>query len=170
MYDRRESFPAGTPARDPFANTPDRRTGPEHIHERVEDAPGLEGDRPLNPDTQAAAYIGRGVKDMDGSKIGTAEGIYYRGDGDAEWIGISTGLLTKTLRAAPLEGASIDAENEEIVLAYPKDMVDTSPAVEESGINAALEEQLYEHYNMRRMAQDSDQEPPGLDDPLHPKP
>jgi len=169
MYDRRESFPAGTPANDPFANNPNRRTGPEHLHERVEDATGMEGNRPLDPDTMAEAYIGKGVKDMDGSKIGTAEGIYYRSDGaDAEWIGISTGLLTKTLRAAPLEGASVDEENDEIVLAYPKDMVEASPEVEEGGINSAVEEVLYAHYNLRRMAQDSDQEPSGLGDPLHP--
>lgn len=169
MYDRRESFPAGTPANDPFANKPIRRTGPEHLNERVEDAPGLAGDRPLDPDTRAQAYIGKGVKDTDGSKIGTAEGVYYRDGGtDAEWIGISTGLLTKTLHAAPLEGASIDDENDEIVLAYPKEMVDSSPEVEESGINSAVEEQLYEHYNMRRMAQDSDQEPSGPGIPLRP--
>ena len=168
MYDRRESFPAGTPTNDPFASTPDRRTGPEHIHERVEDAPSVEGDRPLTPDTRAAAYVGKGVKDMDGSKIGTAEGIYYRHEGtDGEWIGVRTGLLTKTLHATPLEGASVDEEDDEIVLAYPKDMVEASPEVEERGINSALEEQLYAHYNMRRMAQDSDKEPSGLDDPLH---
>jgi hypothetical protein len=169
MYDRRESFPAGTPTNDPFANDPNRRTGPEHLHERVEDAPPIAGDRPLDPDTRAQAYIGKGVKDMDGSKIGTAEGIYYRDDGsDAEWLGISMGLITKTLHAAPLEGSSVDSENDEIVIAYPKDMVEASPEVEESGINSALEEQLYAHYNLRRMAQDSDQEPSGLGDPLHP--
>jgi hypothetical protein len=106
---------------------------------------------------------------MDGSKIGTAEGIYYRdGSGDAEWIGISVGLITKTLHAAPLEGASVDEEDDEIVLAYPKDMVEASPEVEEGGINSAIEEVLYAHYNLRRMAQDSDQEPSGLGDPLHP--
>jgi hypothetical protein len=169
MYDRRESFPAGTPANDPFANEPDRRTGPEHIHERVEDAPPPAGDRPLNPEARAEAFIGKGVKDMDGSRIGTAEGIYYRKDGtDAEWIGISMGLLTKTLHAAPLEGATIDEEEDEIVLAYPKDMVEASPEVEQSGINPLIEAELYAHYNMRRMAQDSDQEPSGLGDPLHP--
>ena len=169
MYDRRESFPAGTPANDPFANSPDRRTGPEHPHERVEDAPGLEGKRPLTADAMAQAYIGKGVKDMDGSKIGTAEGIYYRDDGaDAEWIGISIGLLTKSLHAAPLEGASIDDENDEIVLAYPKDMVEASPEVEENGLNPTIEGDLYAHYNLRRMAQDSDEEPSGLDDPLRP--
>ena len=78
------------------------------------------------------------------------------------------GLLTKTLHAAPLEGASVDEEEDEIVLAYPKEMVDSSPEVEESGINSAVEEQLYEHYNMRRMAQDSDQEPSGPGIPLRP--
>ena len=87
---------------------------------------------------------------------------------DAEWIGISMGLLTKTLHAAPLEGASVDEEEDEIVLAYPKDMVEASPEVEEQGISPALETELYAHYNLRRMAQDSDEEPSGLGDPLHP--
>ena len=168
MYDRRESFPAGVPANDPFANKPDRRTGPEHLNERVEDAPPPDGERPLDPDTRAEAFIGKGVRDMDGTRIGTAEGVYYRDDGDAEWIGISTGLLTKKLHAAPLEGATIDEDEDEIVLAYPKDMVEASPELEESGLNSVLEDELYAHYNMRRMAQDSDQEPSGLGDPLHP--
>ena len=78
------------------------------------------------------------------------------------------GLLTKTLHAAPLEGASVDDEEDEIVLAYPKDMVEASPEVQEQGISPALEEELYAHYNLRRMAQDSDEEPSGLGDPLHP--
>ena len=168
MYDRRESFPAGV-GNDPFANKPGRHGGPEHLNERVEDAPPLEGERPLDPDKTAEAYVGKGVKDMDGSRVGTAEGIYYREDGkDAEWIGISVGLLTKTLHAAPLEGASVDDEEDEIVLAYPKDMVEASPEVQEQGISPALEDELYAHYNLRRMAQDSDEEPSGLGDPLHP--
>ena len=76
--------------------------------------------------------------------------------------------LPKTLHAAPLEGASVDDEEDEIVLAYPKDMVEASPEVQEQGISPLLEKELYAHYNLRRMAQDSDEEPSGLGDPLHP--
>ena len=166
MYDRRESFPAGTPANDSFANRPDRRTGRQE-HDRLDGAPAHQR-RPLEPDTRAEAYLGKPVKDMDGTRIGVAERVLYREPGDAEWLAVSGMTVRGTLHAAPLEGATIDETDEELVLAYPKDMVEASPDLEDGRITPDIERALYAHYNMRRMAQDSDREPSGLDDPLHP--
>jgi hypothetical protein len=167
MNDKRQYFPSGVPGRDAFIEEPPPQRTREEQAESVEGVTSpSEARETIDTDALARMLMGKSVKDIDGAPIGTVEHVYYREQRAVpEWVGVSTGLITKTLRYAPLEGASTDDDGD-IILAYPKGMVDDSPEAEASPPVADRELALYRHYNMRRVTPGSGVELAVDEDPL----
>jgi uncharacterized protein (TIGR02271 family) len=91
-------------------------------------------------------WRGRTAVDADGDKIGSIEDIYLdRRSGDPEWIAVKTGLLGKKVSFVPLSGA--EPTEDDVRVAYPKDLVKDAPSVDPDGeLSPEEERRLYEHY------------------------
>jgi len=93
--------------------------------------------------------IGRNIVDLGGSTVGEVEGVYYRTlSGDPEWLATNVGLVNPQRVLVPLEGVPLDDES--IRVAYSKDMIESSPAVEDQVLDEETEMALYQHYSARR--------------------
>ena len=92
------------------------------------------------------SWRGRTAVDADGDKIGSIEDIYLdRRSGDPEWIAVKTGLLGKKVSFVPLSGAQ--PAEDDVRVAYPKDLVKDAPSVDPDGdLSPEEERRLYEHY------------------------
>ena len=94
------------------------------------------------------AWIGRGVVDQAGEKVGKVNAIFLDDQtGEPEWLAVSTGLLAKRSSFVPLQGAT--ATGDELVITYDKAMVKGAPSVDDDGdghLTPAEEQELYRYY------------------------
>ena len=92
--------------------------------------------------------IGHKVVDAEGHKIGQAEEVYLDDStGRPQWVTVKGGLFGGKEHFAPLDGASMVAE--EVHLSCPKALVDDAPDLE-TGRHLSVEEErtLYQHYGL----------------------
>src|SRR3954453_12835513 len=94
------------------------------------------------------------VYDVEGSKIGTVEEIFYDQQSHTpEWVGIGTGFFGTKRVLVPVQGARVTDDG--LLVAYPKDQVKDSPDIDEDQISQECEAQLTAYYGL-----DSSGQPP----------
>ena len=144
---------ASSPEAPPVTEKPlDRESFPPGA---LDNAAGVMDNRPLQADQPAPstpdfeALIGMEVKDFDGAGLGRVESVYFHDSNDRpEWISFTVGVFDTHEVLAPLEAASID---DDIRLAYPKDLIESAPTASDEVLTQAEEAALYSHYHVRRM-------------------
>lgn len=94
--------------------------------------------------------VGRTAIDRSGSKIGTISDIYVADDtGQPAWLAINTGLFGTKVSFTPLAGA--ESMDDDVVIAYDKDLVKDAPRIDADGhLDPDEEEALYAHYGQTR--------------------
>lgn len=96
----------------------------------------------------AREWIGHGVIDESGRKIGEIDEIYVdEGSGRPEWVAIKTGWFGTKLSFAPLAGAT--AVGEDMCLPFSKDKVKGAPRIDPDGnLDSTEESELYAYYEL----------------------
>jgi hypothetical protein len=89
--------------------------------------------------------------DVSGQLIGTVVGPLREGSSSSQraWIAIETGLITRKLKMAPLDGCWVDGTD--VVLPWTKEMVRRSPRIalgRGRRIAASSEQRLGEYYGL----------------------
>jgi uncharacterized protein (TIGR02271 family) len=91
---------------------------------------------------------GAPVHDLEGSKIGTVEEIFYdHQTRRPEWVGIGTGFFGTKRVLVPVQGARVTDDG--LLVAYSKDQVKDSPEIDEDEISQQCESELMTHYGLR---------------------
>lgn len=97
---------------------------------------------------QVADLKGWEVYDEAGQKIGKVEDFYYDEEtGQAEWLGVSSGLFGTKHLLVPVEG--VQPSNDRVTVPYPKDVVQSTPSIDDDELTDAHEHELFEHYGLR---------------------
>lgn len=92
---------------------------------------------------------------QDGEQIGKVEEIFVDLETrEPEWLGIGTGLLRTKRVLVPLAGAEI--QDDIVRVPYDKEMVKSSPDVDEDQIPQDVEAQLYSYYGVPASTERSD--------------
>jgi PRC-barrel domain len=94
------------------------------------------------------SLAGLPVVDVDDSKIGEVEAVYYRAyRGEPEWIGIHTGLVDPKHVLVPVEGFTT---GEKVMIPYTRQQIEGAPVAPEGELSEEQELLYYSHYNARR--------------------
>jgi uncharacterized protein (TIGR02271 family) len=100
-----------------------------------------------------AGLRGAPVCDSAGEKIGSVEEIFYDDQSRRpEWLGIGTGFFKTKRVLVPMEGARIS--DEQVIVAYSKDRVKDSPAIDEEHISEQTEQELAAYYGRGELPRD----------------
>jgi sporulation protein YlmC with PRC-barrel domain len=111
-------------------------------------------------ETQVNPWMHRTVVDPSGSKVGTVTDVYVDNDTNRpDWLAVSTGLFGTKVSFVPIEGAQLD--NEDVVVAYDKEMVKDAPDVSGDEIGEDTERQLYSYFGIAASQEQSDSVLPG---------
>jgi stress response protein YsnF len=99
---------------------------------------------------------GKPIYSNDGEKIGKVEDIYVDNDTrQPEWIGLGTGIFGTKHVLVPVEGAHTSQDG--LQVPYAKDLVKDTPDIDSDEISEDTENELYEHYGMRRLMERASQ-------------
>jgi len=92
---------------------------------------------------------GATVRDRDGEKIGTVDGLYFDKATDRpEWMTVKTGLFGMKTTFVPIEGAEPQGE-EELRVPYEKDRVKGAPSIDpDHELSQQEEQELYSFYGI----------------------
>jgi uncharacterized protein (TIGR02271 family) len=90
---------------------------------------------------------GTPVHDVEGSKIGSVEEIFYdQQTSRPEWIGVGTGFFGTKRVLVPVQGARATPDG--LLVAYSKEQVKDSPDIDEDEISAQCESELIAYYGL----------------------
>jgi uncharacterized protein (TIGR02271 family) len=92
-------------------------------------------------------WIGRDAYDADGDKVGEISDIYYDdATGRPEWVAVKTGLFGTKQTFVPIHGSQPYQEND-LRLAFDKDMVKGAPRIDPEGhLSPDEERELWTYY------------------------
>jgi hypothetical protein len=94
------------------------------------------------------SLAGLPVVDIDDSKVGEVEAVYYRAyRGEPEWIGIHTGVIDPKHVLVPVEGFTSE---EKVMIPYTRQQIEDAPVAPEGELTEEQELLYYSHYNVRR--------------------
>jgi len=98
--------------------------------------------------TQVGDLIDRKVVDPTGDKIGTVSSVYVDDvTNEPTWLAITTGWFGTKVSFAPVAGAYL--ADDDLVVAYPKDIVKDAPNIEADGtLTPDDASTLYAHYGL----------------------
>ena len=109
----------------------------------------MDKDMTTNAKTHVTDLIGRKAVDPTGHKIGTVETVYVDElSGEPTWLAIATGWFGTRASLAPIAGSYL-TDDDDVVVAYPKDTVKEAPNVDaDRALDRDEEYALYAYYGM----------------------
>jgi sporulation protein YlmC with PRC-barrel domain len=100
--------------------------------------------------TESADLVDRGVLDRHGEVIGTVVDVYEDAlTGRAKWLVVSTGYFGTRRAVAPVQDAALIGDD--VVVAYPRDVIDAAPHVHTfTAITPSDERTVSAHYALHQ--------------------
>jgi uncharacterized protein (TIGR02271 family) len=95
--------------------------------------------------------IDHNAVDPSGDKIGKITDVYLDVEtGQPEWLAVKTGLFGTNVNFVPIDGCEVLDDDDDVRVAYSKDLVKDAPQCDADGHLTPMEErELYAHYGTR---------------------